>query len=244
MQSLYYLRSLRRPTWPLVTVVGATQKYLYGKQYFCADAAQQPTKEVDNEWAECWHCGKHLGKLQSFFCGGCKGVQPARLRSSYFEVMGMNVATFDVDQDQLEKRYKALQFLLHPDKFEVKSDTEKEYSLQQASLVNNAYTTLKNPLLRAKYLCKLKGWRTPDEEEGTIEDPQLLQSIMEAREAIEDTEDPQELQQLRNQNLQRQSKLCDSLSNAFQNQDKDTCTHLINELTYVERLGVAILDKL
>eukprot|EP01024_Parvocaulis_polyphysoides_P056146 TRINITY_DN5858_c1_g4_i1.p1 TRINITY_DN5858_c1_g4~~TRINITY_DN5858_c1_g4_i1.p1 ORF type:complete len:264 (-),score=43.65 TRINITY_DN5858_c1_g4_i1:102-869(-) len=193
---------------------------------------------------DCWHCGKDLKNLKGFFCGSCKGVQPARLKATYFEVMGIPKITFDIDLQQLDKRYKALQFLLHPDKFEVKSDKERQYSLQQASLVNSAYNTLKNPLARAKYLCKLYGWQTQEEEEGTIEDPELLMQIMEEREAVEETADQQLLQNMRQSNMQKQSQLADSLASAFQNDQREEIKRLVTELTYVVRLGEEILNKI
>lgn len=60
--------------------------------------------------------------------------------------------TFDLDPAALEKRYKLLQWQLHPDKAGQKSPQEQEYSAEQASLINQAYGVLRNPLSRANYL--------------------------------------------------------------------------------------------
>lgn len=62
---------------------------------------------------------------------------------------------FDIDQRQLEARYKHLQRDLHPDKFGQKAAKEQEYSAEQSSLVNHAYTLLKSPLRRALHLVSL-----------------------------------------------------------------------------------------
>ena len=59
---------------------------------------------------------------------------------------------FDVDQRQLETRYKHLQRDLHPDKFGLRDKKEQDFSAEQSSLVNHAYTLLKSPLQRALYL--------------------------------------------------------------------------------------------
>ena len=60
--------------------------------------------------------------------------------------------TYDVSVRQLEASYKGLQKTLHPDKFGRQGAQQQEYSAEQSSLVNRAYTTLKSPLHRAVYL--------------------------------------------------------------------------------------------
>ena len=46
---------------------------------------------------------------------------------------------------------------LHPDRFAAKPLTEQEAALAQASLLNDAYRTLKEPVARTAYLLKLEG---------------------------------------------------------------------------------------
>ncbi len=60
--------------------------------------------------------------------------------------------TFDIDPQLLEKRYKGLQWNLHPDKMGRKAAEEQEFSAQHASNVNLAYSVLKSPLSRANYM--------------------------------------------------------------------------------------------
>eukprot|EP01023_Acetabularia_acetabulum_P066778 TRINITY_DN9066_c0_g2_i1.p1 TRINITY_DN9066_c0_g2~~TRINITY_DN9066_c0_g2_i1.p1 ORF type:complete len:245 (-),score=12.44 TRINITY_DN9066_c0_g2_i1:61-795(-) len=240
-RSIKYIQSYQQICGVLFKICGE-QGYLNRSirqhQLNSAEVASQD-EEVD-----CWHCGKNLGELKSFFCGSCKGVQPARLKSSYYEVMGIHQIGFNIDLQQLDKRYKALQLLLHPDKFEIKSSKEREYSLQQASLVNNAYNTLKNPLARAKYLCNLYGWPNQLDDEGTMEDPELLMQIMEERERLEETEDQQQLLDMRQSNTQKQQQLTSQLTLAFQKEQREEIRKLIIELTYIVRLGEQILEKI
>lgn len=61
-------------------------------------------------------------------------------------------STFDLDPTALEKRYKLLQWQLHPDKSVSKTRQEQEYSAEQASLINQAYGVLRSPLSRANYM--------------------------------------------------------------------------------------------
>jgi molecular chaperone HscB len=59
---------------------------------------------------------------------------------------------FELDLRDLERRYKALQIRLHPDKFATASSLEQEYAQQQAAAINQAYDVLKRPLRRAHYI--------------------------------------------------------------------------------------------
>lgn len=67
-------------------------------------------------------------------------------QADHYAVLGLPLRHFDLTQTDLEARYKNLQRLLHPDKFSTKGQQERTYSDDQASLVNVAYHTLKDPL--------------------------------------------------------------------------------------------------
>lgn len=66
---------------------------------------------------------------------------------------------FDLDVAELERRYKALQLRLHPDRFGTASPLEREHAAQQAAAVNQAYDVLKRPLRRAHYIVSCRRWR-------------------------------------------------------------------------------------
>ncbi|MCK4834364.1 MAG: Fe-S protein assembly co-chaperone HscB [Gammaproteobacteria bacterium] len=78
----------------------------------------------------------------------------------------------------------ALQKQLHPDKFANGSDQEKRLSMQQTSWINEAQATLKDPVLRAIYLLKLKGTDVNLENETTMDAAFLMQQL-EMRERLE-----------------------------------------------------------
>lgn len=63
-----------------------------------------------------------------------------------------NQPTFDLDPAALEKRYKLLQWQLHPDKTVTRSPEEQQFSAEQATRVNQAYGVLRRPLSRANYM--------------------------------------------------------------------------------------------
>jgi len=101
---------------------------------------------------------------------------------NYFELFGMPVG-FLLDGTELAVRYRELQKVVHPDRFAASGEHSQRLSLQGATLVNEAYDTLKDPLKRARYLLSLKGLE-PDAQQHTLNDPAFLMQQMELREAL------------------------------------------------------------
>jgi len=108
------------------------------------------------------------------------------LTSDYFELFGIP-RQFPVDGNLLVKSYQQLQLQLHPDKFASRSDAERRWSLQAASMVNEAYHTLSSDLGTAVYMLQLQGINI-DEETDTQMDPVFLMEQMELRESLADAE--------------------------------------------------------
>jgi molecular chaperone HscB len=110
---------------------------------------------------------------------------------NYFELFGLPVG-FELDEQLLAERFRHLQSELHPDRYANASDQERRLSVQGASLINQAYQTLRIPLERAKYLLQLKGIDT-DSGQDMSSDPMFLMQQIELREemeAIEGQADP------------------------------------------------------
>lgn len=113
------------------------------------------------------------------------------LSSNFFELFELPVS-YEVDLNQVQKKYMDLQKLVHPDNFANASDAEKRLSMQQTSWINEAQTTLKDPVLRASYLLKLKGTDINLENETTMDAAFLMQQLemRERLEHIKKEEDP------------------------------------------------------
>lgn len=110
---------------------------------------------------------------------------------NYFELFGMPVG-FVLDGNELAARYRELQKVIHPDRFAAAGEQSQRLSLQGATLVNEAYQTLKDPLKRARYLLELEGVGL-DAQRHTLNDPEFLMEQMELREAlagVRSAEDP------------------------------------------------------
>jgi molecular chaperone HscB len=75
---------------------------------------------------------------------------------------------------------------------------DQVYAQQQSSLANKAYSTLKEPLSRANYMLELLG--APIHETESLNEPELLMEVMEARELLEEAQTEDEVQDLKNVN--------------------------------------------
>jgi molecular chaperone HscB len=109
--------------------------------------------------AKCWSCGHEVADGQPF-CAACGKVQPPR-QADYFAMFGLP-PKLELDVQALEKQFYRYSRKLHPDVHARGSQQEQEWSLSQASLLNDAYRTLKNPLERTKYLLRLEGVQLED----------------------------------------------------------------------------------
>jgi molecular chaperone HscB len=112
--------------------------------------------------AKCWSCGQEVADGQPF-CSSCGKVQPPH-QADYFAMFGLQ-RKLDLDVQALEKQFYRYSRKLHPDVHARASQQEQEWSLAQASLLNDAYRTLKNPLDRTRYLLRLEGVQF-DEDRG------------------------------------------------------------------------------
>lgn len=77
-------------------------------------------------------------------------------KKNYFELFGLPVG-YAVDREELANSYRDLQREIHPDRFAQASEQEKRISMQAAALINEALETLKDPILRGRYLLSLNG---------------------------------------------------------------------------------------
>lgn len=110
-----------------------------------------------------------------------------KLTSNFFEIFAIPVAC-QVDSSQLQSKYLKLQQEFHPDRYASSGDTEKRLAVQTASLINQAYDTLKSPLERAQYLLELKQIDASQDSHITSDGAFLMEQI-ELREALSDVRD-------------------------------------------------------
>jgi molecular chaperone HscB len=89
------------------------------------------------------------------FCHACGKVQPPA-PVNYFSFFGLP-RKLNLDVPSLEREFYELSRKLHPDLNARADKREQEWSLEQSSLLNDAYRTLKDPIKRTQYLLQLEG---------------------------------------------------------------------------------------
>ena len=129
----------------------------------------------------CWSCQTAVAP-QDLFCPKCRVLQPEPPQADLFAALGLDRG-YDIDPDELERRFRERSRQLHPDRFARASLRERRISLERSTRLNDAYRTLKNARGRAGYLLKLLG-KDPAAEARTHHDPEFLEEQLELREML------------------------------------------------------------
>jgi molecular chaperone HscB len=129
----------------------------------------------------CWTCNLEVGS-GTFFCPGCQKIQPVARTEDYFSLLGLP-RQFELDPQDIDRRFRELSRQLHPDRYARAAPREKRLSLERATRLNDAHRYLRDWRLRAAYLLKIAG--TDVFAEGrTFADPEFLEEQLELREAM------------------------------------------------------------
>ncbi len=199
-----------------------------------AKTAPEADKAADTGTVSpCWSCkgpvdGEHL------FCPVCKCVQPPG-QIDHFSRLGIE-ATFDVDVTALDRCYFDLQRCLHPDRFATCTARERALSQLQATSLNDAYETLKDPLARADYMAGMMGTDVLPEGCNLVNDPALLMEAMEMREALAEAESREQVDAIAAETNAEMQKCIDGISGAFAQSNLETALSLTTRLKYQRKL--------
>lgn len=159
------------------------------------------------------------------FCESCGKVQPP-IPADYFTFFGLP-PKLNLDVAALEKDFYELSRKLHPDLNASAGSNEQEWSLEQSSLLNDAYRTLKDPIKRTEYLLHLEGVeleeqsksatekaRTTGEVKKQIVPPDLLEEVFDLNMQLEELrmhkkmgeDDPALIEEIGTQKLELEAK--------------------------------------
>ncbi|HEY6371779.1 MAG TPA: Fe-S protein assembly co-chaperone HscB [Candidatus Sulfotelmatobacter sp.] len=121
-------------------------------------------KPLPEDTHSCWSCGSMRA---AHFCESCGKVQPP-VPVDYFTFFGLP-PKLKVDVPALEKSFYELSRRLHPDLNARAGSQEQEWSLEQSSLLNDAYRTLRDPIKRTEYLLHLEGVELEEQSKSATE---------------------------------------------------------------------------
>jgi len=144
-----------------------------------------------------------------------------------------------LDVEQLERLYRNIQARVHPDRHAHLPEANRRLAMQWATLINEAYRTLKDPLARARYLLKLEGIDA-GLENNTAMPMDFLTRQMEWREAVEEaraSEDADSLDDMHRRLRQEMSVQYAYLAEALdERHDLQRASGLVRQLMFHEKL--------
>ena len=109
------------------------------------------------------------------------------LPADYFAVFGIS-PQLALDLLELQRQFYVLSKQHHPDRFARSSVDEQRYALEFTSLLNDAWRVFRDPIARAEYLLKLKGYDTADGRGNSVP-AELLEEVFELNMALEEARD-------------------------------------------------------
>jgi molecular chaperone HscB len=193
-------------------------------------------KPLPQETHSCWSCGSMRA---AHFCESCGKVQPP-VPVDYFSFFGLPLK-LALDVKALEKSFYELSRKLHPDLNARTGTQEQEWSLEQSSLLNDGYRTLRDPIKRTEYLLRLEGVDLEEQSKSATEQaratgavkkqivpPDLLEEVFELNMQLEELrmnkkvgdDDPALFEEIGKQKLSLEAKH-EGLLQQLQSQWKD-----------------------
>jgi len=180
------------------------------------------SKPLSEETHSCWSCG---AMRAAHFCESCGRVQPPA-PVDYFAFFGLP-RKLNIDNPRLENDFYELSRKLHPDLTARASAKEQAWSLEQSSMLNDAYRTLRDPIKRTQYLLRLEGIELEEQSKNATEQaratgetkkqivpPDLLEEVFELNMQLEELrvqkkmgeDDPALIEEIGRQKLELEEK--------------------------------------
>lgn len=159
------------------------------------------------------------------------------LKLNFFELFNIE-PVFAINLEQIQNNMRELQKQYHPDKYSSQATEIANQSLMLSSYINEAYSILSSPLLRALYLLKLRGIEIDLVHETRFNHEFLLEQI-EVREAIDEAKDNQDFDQLltiENQLQFKEQNLVQQINELFISNKLDLIVEPIKQLSFYVKL--------
>jgi len=155
---------------------------------------------------------------------------------SYFALFNLE-PRFALRGEQLDAAYRALAAQVHPDRHASSTPAEQRQALSLATSANEAYRTLKRPLLRATHLLSLRGVDSIDS--AVRVSPEFLSEQMDWRETLSDAQtarDAAALKQLDDLVRRRAADLLRQLEVHLDDNDNCAAARTVQQLMFVDKL--------
>ncbi|SFV60854.1 Chaperone protein HscB [hydrothermal vent metagenome] len=164
---------------------------------------------------------------------------------NYFSIFDLKT-DFEIDKIKLEQQYKEQIAQFHPDKFANSTADEKSQALQNTSLINTAYNTLKSDLNRAIYLLELNNIY-PFDEKDTQMDAEFLITQIELREKLETLKNETEVEEFIDKINPLEKQHIQNIKESFKMNNLENAKKNVRELRFYQQLILEankLLDEL
>ncbi|EHT7754352.1 TPA: co-chaperone HscB [Escherichia coli] len=155
----------------------------------------------------------------------------------YFTLFGLP-ARYQLDTQALSLRFQDLQRQYHPDKFASGSQAEQLAAVQQSATINQAWQTLRHPLMRAEYLLSLHGFDLASEQH-TVRDTAFLMEQLELREELDEIEQAKDEARLESF-IKRVKEMFDTrhqlMVEQLDNETWDAAADTVRKLRFLDKL--------
>uniref|UniRef100_W8AZR6 Iron-sulfur cluster co-chaperone protein HscB, mitochondrial n=1 Tax=Ceratitis capitata TaxID=7213 RepID=W8AZR6_CERCA len=218
------------------TALGVNAKYVVTQQI----RKYAPTTSSTNAESACWNC-KQGGRKNHMICTSCGYLQDVNAEINYFDLLDLQ-NSFSLQQQELTRRFRQLQTLVHPDKFSNKVTREQNNSADWSALINKAYKTLSAPVERGQYLLRLQGEHMP--QDNSALNTEFLMEMMELNEKVDETNSRESLQQINNDIAQQLKEGVQVLSEKFDSKALNEAKFLLVKMKYLISVQNSIKNKL
>jgi molecular chaperone HscB len=153
----------------------------------------------------------------------------------FYEAFDLEPA-LSLDAEDLKRRFYERSRQWHPDRFGRGSDEEKQKALEMTAVLNDAFRTLRDPVSRAEYFLKEKGFELSKEAP-----PELLEEVFELNMALEELREGDEsarpqLMEARDRFVAMRDSIDASLAEAGERGDLEQVRALLNRRRYIRNL--------
>ena len=103
---------------------------------------------------QCWRCD--CGRASSFFCESCGALVPVEEGLDYFVLFGVDRTPL-LNDEFVKAKYYELSRRIHPDLYQGAGQEEKQASVKNTTMLNQAYQTFTDPVRLGQYWLELHG---------------------------------------------------------------------------------------
>ncbi len=129
----------------------------------------------------CWYCRQAAGA--DSLCAECGRLQPLERDADYFRIFRLE-RKLSLDAAALEPKFHEFARRFHPDHYRMGLPRERLIALENASRLNQAYRTLRDPFDRSAYLLELEEGRGLDGKDSPPQE--LFEEILEVQELLDE----------------------------------------------------------